>query len=44
MRWVVSHARADRAQTIYQKVNVELSTMNFEDLLAFVGAEEAIAA
>lgn len=44
MRWIVSHARTDRVQTIYQTITVELSTMTFEDLMAFVGAEEAIAA
>lgn len=40
MRWVVSHARAGRAQTIYRKITVELSTMTFDDLMAFVGADE----
>lgn len=44
MRWVVSHARADRAQIIYRKVTVELSTMTFDDVMSFIGAEEAIAA
>ena len=44
MRWVVSHARADRAQTIYQTITVELSTMTFDDVMSFIGAEEAIAA
>lgn len=44
MRWVVSHARTDRVQTIYQTITVELSTMDFDGLMAFIGAEEAIAA
>ncbi len=44
MRWVVSHARTDRVQTIYRKTNVELSTMTFDDMMSFIGAEEAIAA
>lgn len=36
--------RTGRVQTIYQTITVELSTMTFDDLMAFVGAEEAIAA
>ncbi len=45
MRWVVSHARAGRAQTIYRTINDEMSTMTFEDLMSFVGANEyAVAA
>jgi hypothetical protein len=40
MRQVVSHARAGRAQTIYRTITVELSTMTFEDLMSFVGADE----
>ena len=40
MRWVVSHARADRAQTFYRTTNDEMSTMTFDDLMAFVGADE----
>jgi hypothetical protein len=45
MRQVISHARADRAQTFYRKVNDEMSTMTFEDLMSFVGASEyAVAA
>lgn len=44
MRQVVSHARADRAQTFYRKIIVELSTMDFEGLMAFVGGELEMAA
>ena len=44
MRWVVSHARTDRVQTIYRTITVELSTMTFDDVMSFIGAEEAIAA
>ena len=40
MRWVVSHARAGRAQIIYRTTNDEMSTMTFEDLMSFVGADE----
>ncbi len=40
MRWVVSHARVGRAQTIYRTTNDEMSTMTFEDLMSFVGASE----
>lgn len=44
MRQVVSHARAGRAQTIYRTITVELSTMDFEGLMAFVGGELEMAA
>ena len=45
MRWIVSHARAGRAQIIYRTTNDEMSTMTFEDLMSFVGANEyAVAA
>lgn len=45
MRWIVSHARVGRTQIFYRKVNDEMSTMTFDDLMAFVGANEyAVAA
>ena len=40
MGWLVSHARGGRTQTIYRTTNDEMSTMTFEDLMSFVGAEE----
>ena len=40
MRWIVSHARDGRTQTFYRTTNDEMSTMTFEDLMSFVGADE----
>ena len=40
MREVVSHARGGRTQTFYRTTNDEMSTMTFDDLMAFVGADE----